>query len=315
MSSAASHFGKPLEKPTKSYLVQKFAKLAFGPYTILGYSVAGEETVIQVPELNVCFDFGRAPQFMLSSDIVCVSHAHMDHLAGVAYYLSQRHFQGMKNSTVLVPDPMFEDVDRLMAQWRRLEGQDVPFELVGMEPGLRFDVRKDFAIEAVRTHHGRHSLGYVLIEIRQKLKPEYHDRTGDEIAQLRTDGVDVHYKLEVPLIAFLGDTSAGTVFEHDLVKNARILLTECTFFDDEHRRKAKAGKHLHMDQFAEILPTLNNESIVIGHVSRRTGVARAKHLLRKTIGSESMERVHFLMDLDDATAGGDIDEGTVAFDD
>ena len=45
----------------KSYLVQKFAKIPLGMYHVVGYSVAGEETVVQVPELNVCFDIGRAP--------------------------------------------------------------------------------------------------------------------------------------------------------------------------------------------------------------------------------------------------------------
>ena len=37
-----------------------------------GYSVAGEETVVQIPELNVCFDIGRAPYFALTSDFVCI---------------------------------------------------------------------------------------------------------------------------------------------------------------------------------------------------------------------------------------------------
>ena len=79
----------------KSYLVQKFAKLQLGAIHVIGYSVAGEETVIQVPELDVCFDVGRAPHFCLTSNILCISHGHMDHLAGIAYYLSQRHFQGL----------------------------------------------------------------------------------------------------------------------------------------------------------------------------------------------------------------------------
>ena len=84
----------------KSFLVQKFAKLELGPHHVIGYSVAGEETVVQIPELNVCFDIGRAPYFSLTSDIVCITHSHMDHLAGLAYYLSQRSFQGMQAGTV-----------------------------------------------------------------------------------------------------------------------------------------------------------------------------------------------------------------------
>ena len=56
----------------KSFLVQKFARLNFGQQSVLGYSVAGEETVAQIHELNVCFDIGRCPLFALTSDIVCL---------------------------------------------------------------------------------------------------------------------------------------------------------------------------------------------------------------------------------------------------
>ena len=70
--------------PERSFLVQRFAKLAVGAYHVIGYSVAGEETVCQIPELDVCFDIGRAPYFCLTSNIVCLTHGHMDHLAGLA---------------------------------------------------------------------------------------------------------------------------------------------------------------------------------------------------------------------------------------
>ena len=49
---------------------------------------------MQMPELNVCFDIGRWPYFALTSDIVCITHSHMDHIAGLAYYLSQRASRG-----------------------------------------------------------------------------------------------------------------------------------------------------------------------------------------------------------------------------
>lgn len=292
----------------KSFLVQRFARLTLGEYHIIGYSVAGEETVIQVPELNVCFDIGRAPYFCLTSDIVCISHAHMDHIAGLAYYLSQRHFQGMKPGTILLPRELARPVDNLLKCWREVERQGTPYTLVPMAPDQVHEVRKDFIIRAHETHHRAASLGYSLISVREKLKPEYFGIPGPELAKLRKEGVEIQYRLEVPLVCFLGDTSMGTVFDQPDVQNAEILLTECTFFEASHKVRAKAGKHLHVDDLVRLLPKLKNKHVILTHVSRRTSLRKARNALLKRIGDEAMGRIDFLMDLDKAIDAGDVEQ-------
>src|SRR3954462_5017412 len=102
----------------KSFLVQKFAKLPLGAVHVVGYSVAGEETVCQIPELGISFDIGRCPHFALTSDIVCISHGHMDHSAGVPYYLSPRYFQGMRAGKIILPREIEPHVDRMLRAWR-----------------------------------------------------------------------------------------------------------------------------------------------------------------------------------------------------
>jgi ribonuclease Z len=292
----------------KSFLVQKFAKLLLGQHHVIGYSVAGEESVVQIPELNVCFDIGRAPYFSLTSDIVCITHSHMDHLAGLAYYLSQRFFQGMQPGTVFVPREIERAVDSMLRAWRDVERQGTPYKLIPISAGQMYEVRRDFGIRAYQTHHGGPSLGYGLISIREKLKPELVGIPGPELVEMKKRGEEIQYRVEVPLVVYLGDTTAGTVFDEPDVQNAEILITECTFYDAEHKAKAKAGRHLHVDQFAQIVPKLKNKHIVLMHVSRRTAIRRAKYVLRKLIGDEAMKNIVFLMDFEGATDAGDIED-------
>ena len=70
---------------------------------------------------------------------------------------------------------------------------------------------------------------------------------------------------------------------------------ECTFFDVEHTRRAKLGKHLHAEDLAEVLEGMENERIIIVHVTRRTNMAQAKRILRKTLDKKILERLTFLM--------------------
>ena len=122
---------------------------------------------------------------------------------------------------------------------------------------------------------------------------------------MKREGVEIQYTVEVPLVTYLGDTGIGPVFEERDVVEAQILITECTFFEPDHRTKSKDGRHLHVSQLIELLPRLKNQHIVLLHVSRRTGLSRAKKWMRKALGNEIPENVHFLMDLREAKNVGD----------
>ena len=209
---------------------------------------------------------------------------------------------------MLLPADLADPVDELLRAWQRIERQNTPYTLVPMNDGDFHKVRNDFGIRAFRVHHGAHALGFSLIDVRRKLRPEFHEKTGEELVALKKEGVEIQYTVEVPLVTYMGDTGPGRAFESDDVVNAKVLLTECTFFEKGHAGKSRAGRHLHVSQFAEIYPTLRCENVVVLHVSRRTGVRKAMRAMARALGGELPSNVHFLMDLKDAKSAGDAAE-------
>ena len=262
---------------------------------IMGYSVAGEETVVAVPSLDVCFDIGKAPDPVLPINHVLLTHGHMDHAAGIAYYCSQRHFREMAPGTVLLPARLAPLLDQLLDCWTRLDGSRPAAKIVPLDPGDEYEIRRNLFAFAFATNHTPGSLGYTIIERRQKLKPQYLELPGPEIARLRKAQEQVTYTLNLPLVSYLGDTMGGDFEQLACVRHSKILIAECTFFDSDHHDRARAGRHYHFDDLAKLLPDMENEQIILTHLSRRTDIARARRIVDKTLPAEVAQRVRFLM--------------------
>jgi ribonuclease Z len=267
-----------------------------GEIRLIGYSVAGEESVVAAPELDVCFDVGKAPTEILAINHVLLTHGHMDHSAGLAYYFSQRNFIGIEPGCALLPAALVGPVRDLMKVWARIEGHESPARLVGMAPGDEHQIRRGLIARAFELNHRVPTLGFTVIDVRHKLRSEFADKTGPELVALKKQGTEIEYKLEVPLIAYCGDTAEGAWLENEIVRKARVIVLECTFFDPDHVRRARAGYHLHVRDVARILGRLENEFIVLTHLTRRTGLREARRILARLIDETTLSRVRFLMD-------------------
>ena len=273
----------------------KLSQVKVGQFTLAGYSVAGEESVIVAPELDCAFDIGKCPREALTVNHVLLSHGHMDHAAGLPYYFAQRDFQGVGDGVALVPADLVEPLRRLMAAWGAVEGHVPPHELVGMRGGDDYEIRRGLIARAFETRHLPGSLGFAVIDVRKKLKQQYVGLTGPQIVELKGRGVEIVNRVEYPLVAFLGDTARANYSDLPYVATAQALLIECTFFDAEHIRRARAGKHLHVGDLAAVLEGMDNERIILIHVTRRTNMAAARRILRKTLPKSILQRITFLM--------------------
>jgi ribonuclease Z len=262
---------------------------------VIGYSVAGEETVVAVPQLDVCFDIGKAPDQIISINHVLLSHGHMDHAAGFAYYLSQRNFCGLPAGTILAPWDLLAPMREIIDAWGRLDGNKVPNNLVGVQPGDEYQIKPNLWARVFPTKHGQSSVGYSIIEKRKKIKPEYGKLTGQQIVELKKQGIQIDYPLEVPIVTYIGDTQYVDFSQLKYVAESKILIAECTFYELDHTGRAEAGKHMHINEFAQLLEKLQNEHIIITHTTQRTSLREIRRILEQSLSPAKYERTMLLM--------------------
>jgi len=271
------------------------AYVKIGELEIIGYSVAGEETVVAMPQLDVCFDIGKAPAQVISINNVLLTHGHMDHAAGIAYYLSQRNFSGQSAGTLLAPQNLLGPIREIIDAWGRLDGNKIPANLVGVRPGDEYQIKPNLFARVFPTKHSIGSVGYCVIEKRKKIRPEYAALTGPQIVELKKQHIEIDYPLEMPIVTYLGDTQYVDFSQLKYIDESRILIAECTFYQDEHAGRAEAGKHMHIDEFAELLGKMHNEHIIITHATLRTPMREVRRILEEALPPEKYEKIILLM--------------------
>jgi ribonuclease Z len=266
------------------------------PYRVVGTSIAGEATTTMIPELDVVFDLGMCPRAMLPAKYVCISHGHMDHIGGLAYYCSQRYFQGMGPGNIICPAEIAPAIAKMMDGYIDLERQKTPYNLIPLKPEETFEIKNNLFVRAFALEHTVPTNGYTIVEKRSKLKQEYVGLPQEKLTELKAAGEEITRWLEIPLVANVFDTGPCPALVREDVRNAQVILTECTFFEPDDRPRAKVGMHLHVNDLVEWLKVCECQAMVVGHVSRRTNLAIAKANLMKILGREKADKVHFLMD-------------------
>ncbi|MBL8879392.1 MAG: MBL fold metallo-hydrolase [Phycisphaerales bacterium] len=280
------------------------AEFEYDAIRLRGVSLAGEESYIVAPEMNLGFDIGRCQRDVLGVDHLFLTHGHMDHAAGAAYYFSQRMFIDNAPGNVYAPEPIVEPLRRLMGIWADIDGHEPPANIHPVAPGQDIPLRRDLIVRPFYVNHlcRRHdrsrvdALGFAAIEVRHKLLDEFTGLAGNELVDLKKRGVEITRRVEMPVVTYCGDSADGEFFDLDYVKNARVLLMECTFVDRDDRERARAGYHTHLLDLRGILPRLNNERILLTHLTRRTNLRDARAALKNELDASMLERISFFME-------------------
>lgn len=266
------------------------------PYRVQGISVAGEQTSVQIPEMDVAFDIGMCPRVSLTSPYIALSHTHMDHVGGLPYYFSQRMFQKLGPGTVVCHAAMAGAIQSMMGAWVDLERQHTQHNIIPLEHDQQIEVKNNIMLRGIEMRHTVPAMGYALVERRSKLREEFRDLPQERLRELKAGGEQITHTLDIPLIAYTGDTEMCPNLFRDEFATAKVVISECTFFEPDQRQRSSIGKHLHVEDIAKLLEVWQAEHIVLVHLSRRTHMSRSREQLERLVGPDQARRVLFLMD-------------------
>jgi len=241
-----------------------------GPYTLRGLSLGGVYTSIACPELGLLFDAGIPARSLATADTILLSHGHVDHIGALPAILGIRALHGKQRPPrVIMPAEIVDDLVSALRSLSKLQRWPLDIEAIGMKAGEERELRGDLRVRAVQTFHPVPSLAYVIVRRVSKLRPEFHDLPGPEIAARRRAGEPMLDHEERQELAYVTDTLISAFDHAPELFDARVLVMECTFLDGKKSLEgARAGCHIHLDEVIERAAKFTNETIVMMHASQ-----------------------------------------------
>ncbi len=256
----------------------------------------GIETCYIFPRFQIAFDTGRSPDTLVDIPRIFLTHGHLDHAAGLPYYISQRSLKHLPPPEIYCPSEIVEPLTQILKLWQKIEGFEYEIQLKGIAVHGEVSIQKDLRVRALAAHHRVPARGYAIIRKSKKLKAEFLSRSGREIQKMKERGENIFEERDIPLFAFSGDSTIEFLMENEEARQATVLFHECTYIDDKRPvSRAREWGHTHLDEILENEALFQNEKIVLTHFSKRYTRKFIHQVLEKKIkNKEFLKRIFIL---------------------
>jgi ribonuclease Z len=238
-------------------------------------SVAGINTTILLPSINVIFDMGTILPKSINIGNVFITHGHTDHISAFAQHVFQRSLViKTPMPKYWVPKSIVNDMNNLLNCFRTLNQSDTGCEINGMSEGDQVKLRNGYTCTSYTTKHRVDSQGYIIwyskSELMLKLKEQLKNGeiTNKDIIEKKKSGIEINTTSTVPIITYTGDTIIDGISEE--AKNVNTIIMEMTYVDSRMSVEEATNRgHVHLFDFCKRIDEFKNKNIVFIHFSGR----------------------------------------------
>jgi len=268
---------------------------SWGLLTLVGGSRAGEGTLLMLPQLRTALDIGRPQRKLPSMSTLCISHGHSDHLNALSFWAGQRALNDLRGGKILAPSAIAEKLREILRIHAEMEGeQSYDVEVQAVEEGSTYPLRANFHLEFFDVPHRIPSLGSRLIFSRKQLRPEFRDKSRQELEALRAAGEKLSCSESTAILSYTADCSVE-IFSRPEKLAAEVLLLECSFWDESDHERARRYGHLHLDDILEHLHLISSRHIVLLHASRRYRLQEILEWIDTRLRPRTQAEIHHLI--------------------
>ena len=258
-------------------------------------SVGGLYTVVQLPNFKIGIDLGICPRSSFNKSHIFFTHSHADHIAGVVRHCASRKLLGLPAPTYVIGHEDADNFVQFMDAASKLVRSDLDYNLTVVSPGDRVDINKQLCVRSYRSIHRAPCQGYVVSEVRSKLKTEFRGLGSSELQELRESGQQLSEDVETPLVSYTGDTTIDVFFKESVLQKVKVLITEVTFFDDAvDKVESKKRGHMHIDDIIDNPELFCQAGIVLMHASSRFSNDDIQKILQQKMPETLLSRIHLV---------------------
>lgn len=236
-----------------------------GQITINGYSRSNYKTGYLIQPFNIYLDSGvESP---IPPNMICLSHGHLDHISSLySLLISSNKCIVLLDEKIKIPvQNMLNSMSSLnsgknitYANWTPITSNNFIYPL---------NKNQIFSIYTYNLVHRVPCRAYGIKIIQKKIKEEYLNMDHKLLKEIKKTQV-ITNDVEYPLVLFVSDTGIEGLVSLPF-NEYKLVIMECTFFDESHYEEAVTRCHLHWNDVKNIIKNNPNVFFILGHFSLR----------------------------------------------